>query len=155
MKRTVAPDGMRPDPYDDRPFKQINHQAMQYAAKPPAHSGTPLLFCTAHPITDRLAIQRGHFLLGPVREDEPTSETTLAGVKFDSSWVNQFLDCLGKGHRPPKISRPMQGDAIVVFHVPGGAVKERPREWIEPRSGFTPELIYPPAWHEPHLEAWS
>lgn len=146
------------DPYDDRPFADVYSAAVNYSTAAPASSGVPMLLCTAPPVTDRLAIQRAHFLLGSVdRSFSPSAvgASTLGGVRFDASWVPHFMDSLGAKGRPSRASRPSHPDFVVPLMVSGGEVKQRLREWIEPRSGLTPEMVYPTPWHEPHLEAWA
>lgn len=168
-QRTIAESHGQLDPYDDRSFADVYVRAIAYAESPDAscggcdpREGVPLLFYAAPHVTERLGIQRGYFLLGSVSEHlqevpekvkEPHS--TLRGVRFDDGWIGAFVQAVGKVGRPSKTARPRDLGAVVCIDVRGMSTKHRLREWIEPRSGLIPEVVYPPAWHEPHLEAWA
>lgn len=143
------------DAYDDRPFSDIYREVVGYAASSKPANGCPLMFYSAPSVTDRLAIQRGYFVIGAVSSSYDVRTTTLEGVVFDDVWIDPFLKSVGKVGKPPNNARPSNPAALIELRVNGGQTRKRLRQWIEPRSGLTPESIYPPAWHEPHLEAWA
>lgn len=107
-------------------------------------------------VTDRILIQRGVFVLGAVAQDGDPSASlaTIGGLAFDGSWVKGFMDAPSVGG-PARTARPADPAAIVTMTVPAQNLKRDLRSWIQDRSQLTPESIYPPAWHEPHLEAWA
>lgn len=101
-------------------------------------------------VSERLSIQRGHFLLGPVRVGFRTSiplsiEKPSELGNIAKAWVYRFMKARGRsGQLPP---------TEAVFRV---TAKFKPalRTWLEKRSGLNAAFVLPTAWHRPHLDAF-
>lgn len=106
---------------------------------------------TAPDVSERLRIQRGHFLIGRV-EDTGRSSLPLAiegkTVHLDSTWLAKLLRKRGQSGGPPAPSTD-----VGVFKV-ASSLKADLRVWLEKRTGLTKEFIYPTVWHNPHLDAF-
>lgn len=142
------------DPYDDRPFLDVYEDALALHDATAPDVGAPVLLCSAPPVSERLSIQRGHFLLGTVAE-RLTSSSTLRGLTVDSRWIPQFQRSLGRPGGPKKTARPGSAAQLAGVKIPSGKTRQYLETWIRPRSGLSPDMVYPPAWHEPHFESWA
>jgi len=123
--------------------------AKTYAALP----ADQVVFYSAPDVSERLRIQRGHFLTGRVAAGFRT--TLPLGIEDPSEglaniWVYRLMNRRGEVRRQPRLD---QGTDVAVFRVTGN-FKTRLRAWLEDRSGLTPAFVLPTAWHRPHLDAF-
>ena len=96
------------------------------------------------PISDRLSVQRGSFLIGPLASD---SHCTLPLVaNGDRAWLGIRIDQIGGAGRPIRAET-----EVAVFRVRRG-IKPETRRWLEDRAGLDQDTIYPTPWHRPFLE---
>lgn len=127
--------------FDSRSFKTI-YDAM-------GHDETA--FYSAPDVSERLRIQRGHFLMGRVSTTDsrvgiPVEiETGVAA----NTWIWKRMGSRRTTAPPTKAT-----SDIAVFRVTW-RFKERIRTWLEARSGLTPDFVYPTAWHQPHLDRFA
>jgi hypothetical protein len=109
-------------------------------------------FYSAPDVSERLRIQRGHFVVGPVSTSDPRVTIPLtidAGSPVGGSWVWKRMS--GRGKRGPV--HPPTSD-VAIFRVTA-KFKSMLRSWLEARSGLTADFIYPTTWHQPHLERFA
>ena len=106
---------------------------------------------SAPDVSERLRIQRGHFLLGTVGNPSArvTIPLTLDPGGVGDSWVSKRLRARGQ-QKPP----PIATSDVAVFRVTAG-FKEAMRDWLEARSGLTRDFVYPTSWHQPHLDRFA
>lgn len=108
-------------------------------------------FYSAPDVSERLRIQRGHFLIGSVQDD---SDVTIPlsvdkTVPLKDGWIWKRLEARGrKGPVPPASSD------IVSFRI-AQSFKDPLRKWLEARTGLTPDFVYPTSWHQPHLDRFA
>lgn len=96
-------------------------------------------------ISERLRIQRGSFLIGPLSVDAAVT-FPLNWESRSKSWLRRRIKSIGRaGHRVAR------GTDVARFRVPG-PLKPLLRTWLEDRAGLTPGVIYPVPWHGPFLE---
>jgi hypothetical protein len=113
--------------------------------------GDQTAFYSAPDISERLRIQRGHFLLG--RVSTATTRTTIP-LSIDpgnagENWIGRRMAARGVQGPPP----PATSD-VGVFRI-AARFKPAIREWLEERSGLTRDFVFPTAWHQPHLERFA
>ncbi len=123
--------------FDSRPFRDIYGRL----------DGNVAMY-SAPDVSERLRIQRGHFVLGPVKasDDRVTIPLSLdAGGRVQDRWISKRMKARGKQGPVPIAS-----SDLAVFRI---TAKFKPdlRTWLEDRSGLTPDFIYPTPWHQPHL----
>jgi hypothetical protein len=109
-------------------------------------------FYSAPDVSERLRIQRGHFLLGSVSLSDPRVSIALKvdpAAPKKSSWIWNRMDKRGQKGPPPPASTD-----VAVFRVPQ-KFKARLRSWLEERSGLTRDFVYPTSWHQPHLDRFA
>jgi hypothetical protein len=98
-------------------------------------------------ISERLRIQRGSFLIGPL--------ANTGQVTFPLNWEPKYPGKGWLGRRIKRLGLPGQPTAattdVVVFRVPAG-LKRALRTWLNDRAGLTQSVIYPTPWHRPFLE---
>jgi hypothetical protein len=107
---------------------------------------------TAPDVSERLRIQRGHFLLGRVSGDDervniPLTLDTASSHK--DAWIWKRMDKRGESGKVPAAT-----SDVAVFRV-ASQFKSRLRNWLEERSGLKADFIYPTPWHQPHLERFA
>lgn len=127
--------------FDSRTFKTI-HDSLAAAQA---------AFYSAPDVSERLRIQRGHFLLGRVSDADSRVGIPLeieTGVAANT-WIWKRMGSRRKPSPPPAAT-----SDLAVFRVTA-KFKRRIREWLEARSGLTPDFVYPTAWHQPHLERFA
>jgi hypothetical protein len=95
-------------------------------------------------VSERLRIQRGSFLVGPL---SGTGNVTVP-VTFDQGdgWLATRVSQLGKQGKPV-----LAKTELVAFKV-RPAMKPELRTWLAERAGLTQEVVYPTPWHRPYLE---
>jgi hypothetical protein len=128
------------DAFDSRPFDVIYRWIAD-----------GVFLYSAPDVSERLRIQRGHFLIGRVStaDTRVTIPLTLDSGGVMTSWLRSRLDARGSTGPPP----PATSD-IAVFRVTAG-FKESIRLWLEARSGLTRDFVYPTPWHQPHLDRFA
>lgn len=127
--------------FDSRDFPQV------YAS---IQGGVALY--SAPDVSERLRIQRGHFLLGSVSEDDArvTIPLSLDGASSrKESWVWKRMNKRGESGKVPAAT-----SDVAVFRI-ASKFKADLRQWLEARSGLTADFIYPTPWHQPHLERFA
>lgn len=97
-------------------------------------------------ISERLRIQRGSFLVGPLADDGKVTFPLSWYSWRGSGWLSSRIAALGQPGRPRQ-----PGTEVVVFRV-GRGIKNPLRTWLQERAGLTQEVIYPTPWHRPFLE---
>lgn len=130
------------EPFDHRIFSTIYREV-------PA--GEVRLY-TAPDVSERLRIQRGHFLLGKVSDSDPRVSISLTiepAEPVHSSWIWERMESRRGGVQPQKLA-----PDVVVFQV-AQDLKEALQKLLEARSGLTREFVFPTSWHKPHLEDFA
>jgi FRG domain-containing protein len=130
-------------PFDARAFADIS----------PTLPQEEVALYTAPDVSDRLRIQRGHFLIGRVSTVDPrvtiplrieAKRTPLAGA-----WIYRRMKARGKKGAPFAATTD-----VATFKVTS-RFKQKLREWLEERTGMTKDFVYPTVWHQPHLDRFS
>lgn len=106
---------------------------------------------SAPDVSERLRIQRGHFLIGRVSltDARVTIPLTLESPPLANTWVYKRMKARGaKGPPPPATTD------VAVFRVTA-KFKRAIRIWLEDRSGLTRDFVYPTPWHQPHLDRFA
>lgn len=102
-------------------------------------------------VSERLRIQRGSFLIGPLSLQGNNLDSSLPLNLEDggSDWLNKRVNKRGK--QSNTAHRTTDAFAIVV----PGAVKKFLRQMLVERSGLTIAAVYPIPWHRPIIEQFS
>jgi hypothetical protein len=127
--------------FDSRSFTEIyesiNNKVVRYSAPN---------------VSERLSIQRGQFLLGPVSLADSRVTIPLSidpRSPIEQSWIwKRMRNRGGKGPVPPATKD------VAAFRITAKFKREL-RRWLEDRSGLTADFIYPTTWHQPHLERFA
>ncbi len=126
-------------------------QAMDSRSFPTIYSATSsdVGIYSGPDVSDRLRIQRGHFLMGPVTADR--FRTTLP-LHIEDPEDNLQATWLWKrmSNRGEKGVTAAKSD-VAVFRIASG-LKQILKSVLEDRSGLTADFVYPTAWHQPHLD---
>lgn len=106
---------------------------------------------SAPDVSERLRIQRGHFLTGRVNtnDNRVSIGLTLDPGTIADNWVRRRMDARGNAGLPP----PATSD-VAVFRITA-KFKTSIRAWLEERSGLTRDFVYPTPWHQPHLDRFA
>jgi hypothetical protein len=98
-------------------------------------------------VTERLRIQRGSFLLGPLSHPNRRSGATIPLELGDPSnnWLKARMEKRG---RPSNTAR-SDSDAFGI--VVRGSTKKFLRSLLEDRSGLSVESVYPTPWNRPFI----
>ena len=128
-------------PFDNRSFESVYDSLPRDKA----------VFYTAPDVSERLRIQRGHFLLArhSTESRRVTIPLTVETCRVSDTWLAKRMDQRGKSGKPV----PATTD-IATFRVPW-KFKPRLQQWLEERTGLTSGFVYPTPWHQPHLEMWA
>lgn len=126
------------DPLDARPYWDDDRGDVAQQLQRGVHWYRP------PDISERLRIQRGSFLVGPLVDDEACTLPLTWRAK--EPWLERRVKSLGKPQRPPKARTD-----VVVFRI-RSALKQELRQWMSDRAGLTREVIYPTPWHRPYVE---
>jgi hypothetical protein len=113
--------------------------------------GDEVSFYSAPDVSERLRIQRGHFLVGRVSTASTRVTVPLStdpGTAGDN-WIGRRMSARG-AHGPP----PPATSDVGVFRI-APSFKRAIRAWLEERSGLTRDFVFPTAWHQPHLERFA
>jgi hypothetical protein len=98
-------------------------------------------------ISERLRIQRGSFLMGPLARNQVVTFPLNWDARYPGAgWLARRIDGLGQPGQPPRATTD-----VVQFVVPAG-IKRGLRTWLNERAGLTQSVIYPTPWHRPFLE---
>jgi hypothetical protein len=98
-------------------------------------------------ISERLRIQRGSFLIGPlVGDGNVTLPLTWEPLSDDRGWLTRRIDRIGQRGSPVTAAT-----EVVRFRIPARTKLEL-RKWLDDRAGLTQSVIYPTPWHRPFLE---
>jgi hypothetical protein len=107
---------------------------------------------TAPNVSERLSIQRGQFLLGPVSLDDSRATIPLTldpRTPIEQSWIWKRMRNRGTKGKVPAATKD-----VAAFRITA-KFKPELRRWLEERSGLTADFIYPTPWHQPHLERFA
>jgi hypothetical protein len=130
-------------PFDARTFVEIS----------PTLPANEVVFYTAPDVSDRLRIQRGHFLLGRTSAADARVTTPLRiepeNTALADAWVYRRMGARGNQGAPPAAT-----SDIASFRVTS-RFKPKLREWLEARTGMTKDFVYPTVWHQPHLDRFA
>ena len=126
--------------FDSRAFRQVYNWI-----------GDEVVLYSAPDVSERLRIQRGHFLLGRVSTTDRrvTIPLTLDSGNVGDNWMRRRMDARGVQGPPP----PAMSD-VAVFRI-AAKFKVNIRLWLEARSGLTRDFVYPTPWHQPHLDRFA
>jgi hypothetical protein len=101
-------------------------------------------------VTERLRIQRGSFLLGPLENTTKGPLTSLPlNEGFGSNWLEARLKKRGQTSNTARCTSDVF--AIKVR----GSLKEPLRKLLEDRSGLSIATVYPTPWNRPLIETFS
>lgn len=128
--------------FDSRKFFHI------YEALPKAD----VALYSAPDVSERLRIQRGHFLIGKrsAKDERITIPLTLdPRFPLTDSWIFKRMSQRGVQGPVPKATTD-----VAVFRI-ASQFKTAIRSWLEDRSGLTSDFVYPTAWHQPHLDSFA
>lgn len=126
--------------FDSGPFNEVYNQLPDDAA----------VLYTAPDVSERLRIQRGHFLLAKVADKfRTTLPLTIDNPSqgLANVWIYKLMAAWGVQGQPAVTSD------VAVFRVTA-KFKSALRGRLEARSGLTPAFVLPTAWHRPHLDAF-
>lgn len=133
------------DPLDARPFN---------AQSSPNISGMladQVWWYRAPDVTERLRIQRGSFLVGPLARPADRPNTTLP-LELAAGRTNAISNRLQKRGEASNATIGM----VEIFRVVvPGASKVYLRRLLEDRSGLSIETIYPTPWHRPFIAQFA
>ena len=107
---------------------------------------------SAPDVSERLRIQRGHFLLGHVSDADPRVTIPLTvdpSSPVGASWIWMRMKRRGSAGGVAVATT-----ELAVFRV-ASKFKSSIRLWLEARSGLTRDFVYPTAWHQPHLDQFA
>lgn len=151
-----------PDPHDDevdgvlfairRPGKTISDFDSRSFRQIYGSLNDEVVLYSAPDVSERLRIQRGHFLLGPVSNIDSRVTIPLSldqASPVENSWIWKRMKKRGSSGTVPVATKD-----VAVFRVTA-KFKTDLRRWLEERSGLTPDFIYPTPWHQPHLERFA
>jgi hypothetical protein len=127
--------------FDSRTFAEV------YATLPT----DSVRFYSSPDVSERLRIQRGHFILGK-HSDADTRCTIPLSVDarpLANSWIWKRMEKRGNSGTV----QPATTD-VAAFRVTG-KFKTQIRQWLEARSGLTRDFVYPTTWHQPHLDRFA
>jgi hypothetical protein len=130
------------DDFDSRAFAHVYQ----------SRGGGGIALYSAPDVSERLRIQRGHFLIGRVSDDDARVTLPLTldpAARSKDQWMTKRMKA--RGSRGPVV--PPTSD-IAVFRVTA-KFKDAIRSWLEARSGLTRDFVFPTAWHQPHLERFA
>jgi len=127
-------------PLDSRPYSNPGQADIA------SQLSTEVHWYRAPDISERLRIQRGSFLVGPLVAAGEVTFPLNWSSKPAARWLRKRVAGLGKAGQPVKA----QTD-VIVFRV-DGTLKGEVREWLRDRAGLIQEVIYPTPWHKPYLE---
>ncbi len=113
--------------------------------------GNEVAFYSAPDVSQRLRIQRGHFLIGPVSttNSRTTIPLTIDPGTASDNWIGRRM--AGRGTKAPP---PRATSDVGVFRI-APTFKPVIRTWLEERSGLTRDFVFPTAWHQPYLERFA
>jgi hypothetical protein len=129
-------------PLDSRPYRSQDSSISDIATE----LARGVCWYRPPDISERLRIQRGSFLVGPLAGEHQVTIPVRWRSEPGTRWLSARLKGLGKQGRPYAASTD-----VVVFRVPS-RLKDLIRGWLEDRAGLTQQVIYPTPWHRPFLE---
>jgi hypothetical protein len=102
-------------------------------------------------VTERLRIQRGSFLIGPLARPDDRTNTTFP-LNLATGGPNAIGNRIG---RRGQASNAAVGSVEIFRIAIQPAVKPKLRTLLKNRSGLTIEAIYPTPWHRPYIEQFA
>lgn len=131
-------------PLDARPYKSYNEASIYSALD------GKIWWYKAPEITERLRIQRGSFIIGPMSNPKSNETTLPLHVGHgNSNWLKTRLDNRGEKGRPAPSTT-----EVAVFRV-RGSLKAPLRKILEDRSGLDISTVYPTPWERPFIEEFA
>ncbi|WP_060761396.1 FRG domain-containing protein [Propionibacterium freudenreichii] len=129
-------------PFDSRDFDTVYNSL---------DADTTYLY-SAPDVSERLRIQRGHFLLGKVSTTDERVGIPLTvqppGTNVTDTWLYTRMEQRGRSGAQAAATTD-----IASFRIPA-KFKPALKQWLEERTDLTYDFVYPTAWHQPHLEAF-
>lgn len=133
------------DPLDARPFVSDSQPDVAGSL------GGAVWWYRAPDVTERLRIQRGSFLLGPLARPLYRANTTLP-LELAETSANAIANRLA---RRGESSNGAIGKVEIFKIIVPAASKPFLRKLLEDRSGLSIEAIYPTPWHRPFIAQFS
>ena len=133
------------DPLDARPYASRSSPTVSEAL------ADQVWWYRAPDVTERLRIQRGSFLLGPLARPDDRPNTTLP-LELAAHNANSISNRLA---RRGEASNANVGKVELFRIVVPGASKFFLRRLLEDRSGLSIETIYPTPWHRPFIAQFA
>lgn len=131
-------------PLDARPYSSGEEPSVAAALR------NSVWWYRAPDITERLRIQRGSFLVGPLVV--PKGGLTTLPLSVESDRPNWLSTRLARRGLPSNTTRSWTD--VAVFRI-RGAVKKHLRRLLEERSGLDIATIYPTPWERPFIEQFA
>ena len=116
-----------------------------------ASLGNNVWWYQAPDVSERLRIQRGSFLLGPLRSIDARSNTTLpleVGTVPQRGELNWLEKRMARRGQPSNTTHPTSELFGIIVR---GSTKQHLRRLLEDRSGLSVEAVYPTPWHRPFI----
>lgn len=102
-------------------------------------------------VTERLRIQRGSFLLGPLSNPDSRDIATIP-LKLNGDAEDWLSTRMANRGMPSNTTRSRSDVFRILVR---GSVKKHLRKLLEERSGLSVEAVYPTPWHRPFISQFS
>lgn len=102
-------------------------------------------------VTERLRIQRGSFLLGPLSNPDSREIATIP-LKLNGD-SEDWLSTRMKNRGQPSNTARSRSDVFRILV--RGSIKKHLRDLLEKRSGLSVEAVYPTPWHRPFISQFA
>ena len=139
-------------PLDSRSFSRLHDSTSNSSLSKPtifdAMDKNSIWWYEAPYVNDRLRIQRGSFILGPL-VDGTVSSLPFRFGRDDNNWVQKRLEKMGEQSNTARSS-----SNVFALHV-RGSLKKHLRKLLIERSGLPIDVVFPSHWDMPMLEKFS
>ena len=132
-------------PLDARPYSSKREPSVSKSL------GSEVWWYQAPDVTERLRIQRGSFLLGPLSNPKDRKVATIP-LKLDDLQEDWLTKRMKKRGQPSNTTR-SRSDAFGIIVT--GSTKKHLRTLLEDRSGLSVEAVYPTPWHRPFISQFA
>lgn len=102
-------------------------------------------------VTERLRIQRGSFLLGPLSDPDSRDIATIP-LKLNGDAEDWLSTRMANRGQPSNTTRSRSDVFRILVR---GSIKKHLRELLEKRSGLSVEAVYPTPWHRPFISQFA
>lgn len=110
--------------------------------------GKAVWWYQAPDVSERLRIQRGSFLLGPLKNPKRQGGATIPLALGDARKANWLKIRMQKRGEPANTKRCTSDVFGIVVR---GSTKQFLRKLLQDRSGLSVETVYPTPWHRPFI----